>query len=94
MKHTDSDLREVLRATVAVIEWQTLGIELGIDHSKLKIIANDNREKYKSCLTNMLATWLSSGSATWRGLVEAIRSPLVDKNDIAEEIARKHMMWV
>ena len=25
-------LCEVLRVTVAVIEWQTLGIELGIDH--------------------------------------------------------------
>ena len=31
MKHTDSDLHEVLRATVAVIEWQTLGIELGME---------------------------------------------------------------
>ena len=92
MKHTDSDLLEVLTATVAVIEWQTLGILLGIDHSKLKIIANENLEKYKPCLTDMLATWLSSGRATWRGLVKALRSPLVDKNDIAEKIARQHMM--
>ena len=69
-----------------------MGIELGIDHSKLEIIANDNHEKYTSCLTIMLATRLSSGSATWRGLVEAIQNPLVDKNDIAKEIAKEHMM--
>ena len=38
----------------------------------------------------MLVSWISSGNASWRKLVEALLSPLIHNDKVASEIASKH----
>ena len=40
----------------------------------------------------MVSEWLHTGEATWRGLVQALTSPLVNRRDLAIEIAMQHQM--
>ena len=40
----------------------------------------------------MVSEWLDTGKATWRGLVQALTSPLVNKKGLAVEIAKQHQM--
>ncbi len=48
------------------------------------------------CFTAMLEHWLAERSAdipcpTWSALTTALRSPVVDRPDLAEKINKKHM---
>ncbi len=44
------------------------------------------------CLTELLAEWLkSSPNPTWSQLVEALRSPIINCPDIADEIEDKYI---
>ena len=63
----DNDLVEMLRATVEVIEWNNLGLELGLPSYQLNIIKNDSR----GVTTDgelMLEKWLDTGSTSWSSL--------------------------
>ena len=40
----------------------------------------------------MVSEWLDTGVAKWRGLVQALASPLVKKRGLAVEIAKQHQM--
>ena len=55
-------------------DWEDIGIELGLDLSVLKIIANDNPSKTVACLRNTLDEWLelNTDDATWKTLKIAI----------------------
>ena len=90
LNHTiDNDLLPVLRATVEVIDWYNLGLELGLPSYQLDIIQNDSRG-VKDGQRMMFQKWLDTGSASWGSLVKALRSPLIKKERIADEIAKAH----
>ena len=52
----------------------------------------DNQGKVAECRKAMVSEWLETGVATWRGLVQALASPLVNRRDLAVEIANQHQM--
>ena len=66
-------------------KWYELGIALLDDDqlTQLKTIRNNNGEATRCC-TEMLMYWLETHSnATWKDLVEALKSPGVELNDVA-----------
>ena len=76
-------------STVAA-DWFNLGVALGLSYSTLKTIESDY-PRAPRCLTEMLIAWLQNSSQpTWRGLVLALESPLVNRVDIATTIAKDH----
>lgn len=54
--------------------WGDIGLELGIDHEVLEIIANDNPQQSVACLKNTLRKWLALNieGATWKTLEIAL----------------------
>lgn len=77
----DNDLREVLESTIDVTEWKLLG-DAEMDYRK----ALDQQRE-------MLVTWISSGNASWRKLVEALLSPLIHNDKVASEIELAIIHW-
>ena len=86
-----SDLPQVFRAVFdARTKWYDIGLELKIDPASLDAIQEDNPRNAQNCLRDMLKKWLrrSQPKATWRALVEALESPLVDEGLLASMIPR------
>lgn len=55
-----------------------IGIELGLSHAKLKIIAVDHSQRCEDCCNQMLAEWLQiDPTASWKKLFDAVESPTV-----------------
>ena len=66
-------------------KWYELGILLLDDDQlrQLKVIETNNSEVTRRC-TEMLMYWLESHSrATWHDLVEALKAPGVELNNVA-----------
>ena len=85
------DLLAVLRAITSVVNWHSLGLELpGLESDQLDKIEKDNRGRVDDCLKAMVSEWLDTDVATWRGLVQALTSPLVKKRGLAVKIAKQH----
>ena len=66
-------------------KWYELGITLLDDDqlTQLKTIKSDNNEVNRCCI-EMLMYWLESHSnATWNDLVEALKAPGVELNNVA-----------
>ena len=66
-------------------KWFQLGIALLDDDQvkQLKVIETNNNEVTRRC-TEMLMHWLESHSnATWHDLVEALKAPEVELNNVA-----------
>ena len=85
-----SDLVPVLKAIISVVDWHSLGLELGLEKYQLDIIDHDNRGKVEDCKKAMISLWLDTDKASWQCLVRALVSPLVGKTDLAVEIAKQH----
>ena len=41
----------------------------------------------------MLSRWISSGNASWRGLVDALLFPPLKAEGVAKAIAKKYTTW-
>ncbi|XP_064398478.1 uncharacterized protein LOC135345065 isoform X3 [Halichondria panicea] len=85
----DQHLKVVREATWdARAKWQCLGEELGASIGKLHEIQHNHRDVAGACLTTMLEHWLiqTDPSPSWFALIEALRSPALDRGDIASEI--------
>ena len=70
--------------------YYTIGLELGIPYSKLKVITSDPSlvDLKKKCL-KMLELWLESDtSATWKKLCDAFEDPEVSMCALAERIKK------
>ena len=86
-----NDLRKVQRAIWdARTRWYNLGLELEITPDTLDAIKQDNANKTEDCFRDMLTKWLREHQPTWSALAEALRSPLVGLNDLAEEIIEQN----
>ena len=69
-------------------KWYFLGIQLEIAIGTLKRINQECREVASHCLVEVLVEWLKN-KPSWKGLVEALRSPAVDEESLADNIERE-----
>ena len=90
---TDRDLKVVLREVwEARSKWYYIGLELGLSTGILDAIKTENRSEYQTCLTECLKWWIAHEVLpTWLVIIEALRSPLVGMNQLAEMIEMKYM---
>lgn len=64
-------------------------MKLKLDAETLKCIKLRNRERHDICLHDMLLHRLQSiGSLTWHELCDCLKSPIVDRIDVASEIEK------
>ena len=83
-----SDLKQVYELLLPVMTiWFSLGIALGLSSSTLLGIEENNVIRPDKYLMKMLEIVLyTNTNLTWSGLCEALRTPSVDRNDVAEDI--------
>ena len=84
-KPTLKKLQHMKVITAVGSKWFELGIELLDDDqlAQLDIIKSNNNEVTRCC-AEMFLFWLRShASATWQDLVEALKAPGVELNDMA-----------
>ena len=53
-----NDLASVKRVLKNLVDWQSLGLELGLLYTTLEIIEREQRGNITMCKTKMLAAWL------------------------------------
>ncbi len=89
------ELHEVLQATWCVsAEWNSLGLSLGIDKDRLKIIQKD-AGGCEMCLKETLTHWVSNDdSPTWQKIANALCSETVNRRDCAELIGNNHIFFM
>ena len=80
----------LLEAISTVDDWHFLGLALDLEKYQLDVIYIDHRGNVSDCKRAMVSLWLDTGKASWRALVRAIASPLVEKKDLARKIAADH----
>ena len=70
------ELKDLLKElyTKASDMWEDIGILLGIKDGQLKQIRTDNASDSRSCLREMLRTWLSrvDPPPSWSAIAEAV----------------------
>ncbi|XP_064383526.1 uncharacterized protein LOC135332127 isoform X3 [Halichondria panicea] len=83
-----SDLKQVYElVSPAMTVWFNLGIALGLSSSKLLGIEENNVIRPDKYLMKMLEIVLyTNTNLTWSGLCEALRTPSVARNYVAEDI--------
>ena len=91
----DDDLKHLTNALIPVGErWQEIGVELKLQLRELREIRNDPRNCTEvQYVTSMLSLWLNrllDPPQTWPVIVEALRSPAVNRADIAEKIRNEY----
>ena len=80
----------MLEAIQDIVNWQYLGLKLGLEKPQLDIMDRNCQGKVKDCQMEMISQWLDTGNSSWRALVRALASPLVGKRDLAMKIAAEH----
>ena len=66
-------------------EWYNIGLKLNVPNDSLTEIESIN--DHKICLRKMLTYRLKAvGTLSWREVCDCLRSPTVDRNDVAEKI--------
>ena len=85
------DLFEVKMFLKNLIDWQSLGLALGLLYPTLTKIKNDQREKADECKMEMLAAWFQQrdnvsqkGVPSWSVLQAALRK--MGENELADKI--------
>ena len=90
----ERSLRTILDSiSTLTAKWFNLGVALGLSSGTLKTIESDHPKDTHRCLTEMVIAWLEmkdSSQPSWQSLASALRSPLVNKNEIAVMIAAEH----
>ena len=87
--YTDiADLFKVKVYLKSVVDWQSLGLALGLLYPTLEIIEKEQRGLVEQCKTKMLAAWLQqqdnvsqNGVPSWSVLRTALRS--IGENELA-----------
>ena len=83
---TLGDLNFVYKNLIkAAGDWLDLGLDLGLDPGTLKDIKDEYRRN-KDCLREMIAARLKTGPLTYSEICQSLRSPTVERNDVAETI--------
>ena len=75
----------ILRRTSDVVDWKSLGIELGLDPAKLNEIEQNFRGMVSDCRQAMIEFWVTSDtSASWNKLAAALEG--ISQNVKAQEV--------
>ena len=89
------DLHEVKMFLKRLVEWQSLGLALGLLHPTLKKFENDYHNNTDRCKTEMLAAWLQKqdgvplrGVPSWLVLRAALQE--IEQNELADSIVSNH----
>ena len=86
------DLNEVLTELAGnLVIWRSLGGGLGLDNGSLEVISYDKRDKAYDCMLQTIVLWLNGNGhcATWQTLIDALKQPLVQKKELADQIKAK-----
>ena len=77
----------VKAAWEARVEWYDIGVDLKISPDTLDTIRTDHGDT-KSCFREMLKVWLRrvEPHPSWSELAEALSSPMVGREDLAEKL--------
>ena len=90
----ERSLRTILDSiSTLTAKWFNLGIALGLSYDTLETIESDYPRNAHRCLTEMVLAWLQmkdNSQPSWQSLTSALRSPLVDRKEIAVMIAAEH----
>ena len=85
-------LVDVLEVVKDVINWKSLGLQLGLLYPTLEKIENDNRGQVESCMREMIAAWLKQqddvpkkGTPSPSVLKAALRK--IGENQIADQLS-------
>ena len=66
-----------------------MGLTLGLPVHQLDTIRRDGCDETDR-KRKMILKWLDTGVASWSSLVKALKSPLINKARVAEQICRDH----
>jgi len=69
-------------------KWFELGLQLGVDSEKLKIIKHDYQHESKTACMEMFMEWLENtkGEKSWEKLRRALRSQSVGQSTLANTL--------
>ena len=88
------DLNDVCKAVSDCVEWNGLGLELGLKYSRLEKIEIERRGKNSYCMRDMIAGWLrrkdkvmKEGVPTWKQLIQALKN--IGEIGLSEEIMKQ-----
>ena len=86
------DLRNVMNELGSVmVKWFSIGVQLGISHSKLQEIGA-NYQTVDRCCCEVISFWLN-GNATvarsWESLAEVLESSMVGEKGLAKKLREK-----
>ena len=79
------------------MKWRNIGVELleKKDIEKLDIIKMNNAGDATECCGEMLQLWLRrQPKASWNQLIEVLRAPGIELNDVASKIERMLVSFV
>ena len=86
------------KAVSNCVEWNGLGLELGLKHSRLQDIEIKRLRDVPSCRRDMIAAWLRNskkdkvmkkGRPTWKQLIQALKN--IGEISLSEEVSLKIM---
>ena len=76
----ENDLVDVFNVIDDIVNWEVLGLQLGLRLSKVEIIEREQRGIIKNCKTHMLSAWLQQqdnvsqkGVPSWSVLKAALK---------------------
>ena len=84
------------KAVSDCVEWNGLGLELGLKHSRLQEIEIKRLRDVPSCRRDMIAAWLRNskkekvmkkGRPTWKQLIQALKN--IGEIGLSEEIEKQ-----
>lgn len=78
-------------ATPAPDQWRNVARLLGVPETLVRSIDDENRGKSADCYSAVFDYWEKSGTPpyTWKSIMEALGSSLVNRPDIVGNIRRK-----
>lgn len=81
--------REVLAKLIGLNkEWNSFGMALELEYREIQEIESNHPGDVKKCLARVIEEWLKQKGkeVSWKTVYEALKDPLVNRPDIAEEI--------
>ena len=82
---------EVLEVTADVqVKCEELGRVLDLDRSVVSKISRDNPSILQRHY-EIMKCWIKNSGASWKKLVHALRSQLLEEKEVAQEIAKKYL---
>lgn len=91
----EKDLLSVLQVVRYESRWFELGLALGLVAPLLEDIRKSHKDDVSVCRRRMLEAWLSQQDnvqfPSWRTLCDALRSPVVGNNALANRIQRTYL---